>query len=84
MALSVLPQVWVDSPGLWHNLAGMLVELMAMGILVFDHLLDICTPFFHQQQDGACRDFLMSIMHAQALRCGSGECRGTYMLGIQW
>eukprot|EP00667_Euglena_gracilis_P000362 EG_transcript_362 len=56
-------EVWVDSPGLWHNLAGMLVELMAMGILVFDHLLDICTPFFHQQQDGACRDFLMSIMH---------------------
>lgn len=55
-------EVWVDSPGFWWNLSGIIVDLLSICMLAFDHLVDICTPFFQQQQEGACRHLLGSVM----------------------
>lgn len=53
---------WNESPGLWRNLGSVTIDLMVFSILSFEHVVDICSPFFQWQQEYACRDLLLSIM----------------------
>lgn len=54
---------WLEAPGVWRNLSGMIVELMAMGILAFEGLGDLCRPFLLQRRPDQCRAFLSCVVH---------------------
>lgn len=60
---SFVPQLWVDVPGLWRNFSQVLIELFLRNAFGFGDLLLVCEPFLTQQQHGAGKLLLKSLMH---------------------
>eukprot|EP00669_Euglena_mutabilis_P007453 TRINITY_DN2738_c0_g1_i1.p1 TRINITY_DN2738_c0_g1~~TRINITY_DN2738_c0_g1_i1.p1 ORF type:complete len:672 (-),score=245.98 TRINITY_DN2738_c0_g1_i1:156-2171(-) len=55
-------ELWVDVPGLWRNFSQVLIELFLRNAFGFGDLLLVCEPFLTQQQHGAGKLLLKSLM----------------------